>query len=191
MTARPRLVLASASPRRRELLTQVGITPDKVVAAKIDEQPRRKELPRSYALRVARAKAEEVAERETDALVLAADTVVAVGRRILPQAKDKAEVRACLTMLSGRRHMVFTALAAMTNGQLRTRIVATRVAFKALSEDEVAAYVASGEGEGKAGGYAIQGRAGAFVRLISGSYTNVVGLPLYETAALLKSFGYA
>ena len=190
MTARPRLVLASASPRRRELLAQIGITPDKIVAAKIDEQPRKKELPRSYALRIARAKAEAVAQQETDALVLAADTVVAMGQRILPQAKDEAEVRACLTMLSGRRHMVFTALAAMKNGQLRTRIVATRVAFKALSEDEILAYVASGEGEGKAGGYAIQGRAGALVRLLNGSYTNVVGLPLFEAVALLKSSGY-
>lgn len=191
MSAGPRLVLASASPRRRELLAQVGITPDKIVAAQIDEQPRKKEMPRAYAQRIARAKAEAVAQREADAIVLAADTVVAMGRRILPQAKDKTEVRECLTMLSGRRHMVFTALATHANGQLRTRVVATRVAFKTLSEEEIAAYVASGEGEGKAGGYAIQGRAGAFVRFLNGSYTNVVGLPLFEIVALLKSSGYA
>lgn len=191
MTARPRLVLASASPRRRELLAQIGVVPDKIVAAAVDEQPRKKELPRSYALRIARAKAEAVAKQEAESLVFAADTVVAMGRRILPQAKDKTEVRTCLGMLSGRRHMVFTALAATMNGQLRTRLVATRVAFKTLSEDEINAYGASGEGEGKAGGYAIQGLAGAFVRALNGSYPNVVGLPLFETKALLKSFGYA
>ena len=191
MTARPRLVLASASPRRRELLAQIGIVPDTITAAQIDEQPRPKELPRSYALRIARAKAEAVARQEADALVLAADTVVAMGRRVLPQAKDEAEVRYCLAMLSGRRHMVFTALAAhAAEGKLRTRIATTRVAFKTLSEAEIESYVASGEGQGKAGGYAIQGRAGGFVRALNGSYTNVVGLPLFETIALLKSCGY-
>ncbi len=191
MKTPPRLVLASASPRRRELLTQVGVTPDKIMAAEIDEKPHKNELPRIYALRIASAKAEAVAELEPHNLVLAADTVVACGRRILPQAKDAAEVRECLVMLSGRRHMVYTALAAReADGKLRTRIVATRVAFKKLSADEIEAYVKSGEGQGKAGGYAIQGRAGAFVRFLNGSYTNVVGLPLFETMALLKSCGY-
>jgi septum formation protein len=188
----PRLLLASASPRRRELLAQVGVTPDKIVAAHIDEKPKRNELPRIYALRIAIAKAEAVARLEPDYLILAADTVVACGRRILPQAKDEVEVKECLSLLSGRRHMVFTALAARNAEQnVRTRIVATRVAFKKLTADEIRSYVESAEGQGKAGGYAIQGRAGAFVRFLNGSYTNVVGLPLFETLALLKSCGYA
>ncbi len=190
--AHPRLVLASASPRRLELLVQAGIRPDKIMAAQVNETPRAKEAPRVYALRIALAKAEAVAGLEPDALVLAADTVVACGRRILPRAENASDVRACLELLSGRRHMVFTALAARAGGgKPRTRIVMTRVAFKKLSADEIDAYAASGEGIGKAGGYAIQGRAGAFVRFLNGSYTNVVGLPLYETLALLKSCGRA
>lgn len=192
MKTQPRLLLASASPRRRELLAQVGVTPDKIVAAHIDERPHKNELPRIYALRIATAKAEAVARLEPDHLILAADTVVACGRRILPQAKDEAEVRECLSLLSGRRHMVYTALAARdTEENVRTRIVATRVAFKRLTADEIRSYVESAEGQGKAGGYAIQGRAGGFVRFLNGSYTNVVGLPLFETLALLKSCGYA
>lgn len=191
MTARPRLVLASASPRRRALLEQIGIVPDKLVAPHLDEKPKRQELPRAYALRVAIAKAQAVARVEPDDLVLAADTVVACGRRILPNAETEAEVRACLQLLSGRRHSVYTALAArLPDGRMRTRVVMTRVAFKVLAPDEIDAYVACGEGAGKAGGYAIQGRAGAFVRFLNGSYTNVVGLPLYETVALLKACGY-
>lgn len=193
MKTRPRLVLASASPRRRELLEQAGITPDRIAPAQVDEKPRRKEVPRVYALRIAIAKAEAASAMASENdLVLAADTVVACGRRILPQAGSEAEVRECLKRLSGRRHIVYTALAARTpDGKIRTRVVMTRVAFKKLNDDEINAYAASAEGQGKAGGYAIQGRAGAFVRLLNGSYTNVVGLPLFETMALLKSCGYA
>jgi septum formation protein len=185
------LVLASASPRRTALLAQAGIVPDRIVAPEIDETPAKHELPRLYALRMARLKCEAVAKHEGDALVLAADTVVAVGRRILPKAAGDAEVERCLKLLSGRRHQVLTALALAAPGTaIRTRIVTTRVAFKVLTPDELAAYLASGEGEGKAGGYAVQGRAEAFVRFINGSYSNVVGLPLYETVALLNGCGY-
>jgi septum formation protein len=185
-------VLASASPRRRALLEQVGIVPDKHVVPHVGEEPRRKELPRAYALRMAVAKAEAAARLEPDDLIFAADTVVACGRRILPRAETEQEVRACLRLLSGRRHSVYTALTArMPKARPRTRVVMTRVAFKRLTAEEIEAYVASGEGAGKAGGYAVQGRAGAFVRFLNGSYTNVVGLPLYETLAVLKACGYA
>jgi septum formation protein len=179
-------VLASASPRRAGLLAQAGIRPSRIVAADVDETPRKQELPRAYALRLAVAKAQAVAAEEREALVLAADTVVACGRRILPKAQTPEEVERCLRLLSGRRHQVLTALALIAPGtKLRTRIVTTRVAFKVLSPRDIAEYVASGEGEGKAGGYAIQGRAEAFVRFINGSYSNVVGLPLYETVGML------
>jgi septum formation protein len=189
---RPRLLLASASPRRRELLAQAGIVPDAIAAANVDERPRKGELPRAYALRNALEKCESVSRVNLDFVVLAADTVVACGRRILPCAQNAEEVRACLAMLSGRRHIVYTGLAARgLDAKLRTRLVATRVAFKRLTEQEITAYAASGEGEGKAGGYAIQGRAGAFVRFLNGSYTNVVGLPLHEVVSLLKASGYA
>ena len=185
------LVLASASPRRTALLAQAGIVPTRIVAPEIDETPAKHELPRAYALRMAVLKAQAVAKQEDGAWVLAADTVVACGRRILPKAASQASVESCLKLLSGRRHQVLTALALTAPGAaLRTRIVTTRVAFKVLTSDEIAAYVASGEGEGKAGGYAIQGRAEAFVRFINGSYSNVVGLPLYETVALLNGCGY-
>jgi septum formation protein len=180
------LILASASPRRAALLQQAGIVPSRIVAPDVDETAHKGELPRVHALRLAVAKAEAVAAREADAVVLAADTVVALGRRILPKAESAAEVERCLRLLSGRRHQVITAVAAAVPGEkLRTRVVMTRVAFKQLTPQEIAAYVASGEGEGKAGGYAIQGRAEAFVRSINGSYSNVVGLPLYETVGLL------
>jgi septum formation protein len=179
-------ILASASPRRLALLEQAGIAPERVIAPDVDERPKKGELPRSYALRLALAKAQSVAARETETDVLAADTVVACGRRILPKAETKEEVERCLRLLSGRRHQVLTALAFLpTRGKPRTRIVMTRVAFKVLTDSEIAAYAAGGEGIGKAGGYAIQGRAEAFVRFINGSYSNVVGLPLYETFALL------
>jgi nucleoside triphosphate pyrophosphatase len=193
MVTRPRLVLASASPRRAALLQQIDIAPAKIVAAHIDEQPHKNELPRVYALRIAIAKAQFVIERvAANDLVFAADTVVACGRRILPRAESTAEVRACLGLLSERRHCVYSALAARgPDGRLRTRVVMTRVAFKKLSPGEIDAYADCGEGVGKAGGYAIQGRAGAFVRFLNGSYTNVVGLPLYETVALLRTCGYA
>ena len=184
-------VLASASPRRLALLRQAGIEPGVVIAPEIDESPRKGELPRVYALRVAVAKTEVVAVKEAGSFVLAADTVVAAGRRILPKAENADEVERCLKLLSGRRHQVLTALALRPPGKpLRTRVVMTRVAFKALTSREIAAYVASGEGIGKAGGYAVQGRAEAFVRSINGSYSNVVGLPLYETLGLLEGSGW-
>src|SRR4029077_1274826 len=185
------LVLASASPRRAGLLAQAGIVPARIVAPEIDETPLRRELPRAYVLRMARLKAQAVAVSEEGALILAADTVVALGRRILPKAVDADEVERCLKLLSGRRHQVLTALALAAPGSiLRTRIVTTRVAFKVLTPAEIADYLASAEGEGKAGGYAIQGRAEAFVRFITGSYSNVVALPLYETVSLLDGHGH-
>ena len=179
-------ILASASPRRKALLAQAGFAPDRVIAPDIDERPKKAELPRIYAMRLALAKAESVLEREPDADVLGADTVVACGRRILPKAESRDEVERCLRLLSGRRHQVLTALALAHAGKKpKTRVVLTRVAFKVLSAREIADYVESGEGIGKAGGYGVQGRAEAFVRFINGSYSNVVGLPLYETLALL------
>ncbi len=187
VAARPAvpLVLASSSPRRRELLAQIGITPARIASPDIDESARAGELPRDYALRMAVEKAAAVT-RASDEAVLAGDTVVAVGRRILPRAADAAEVRACLTLLSGRRHRVYSAVALVTaDGQLRTRLSETILSFKRLHPDEIAAYAALGEGEGKAGGYAIQGHASIFVRHLSGSYSGVVGLPLAEVGALL------
>jgi len=185
------LVLASASPRRAALLAQAGIAPVRIIAPEIDETPKKSELPRSYALRMAVAKATAVAEAEPTVLVLSADTVVALGRRILPKANDASEVATCLRLLSGRRHQVMTAVALVAPAsKIRTRIVTTRVAFKMLSPGDIETYAASGEGLGKAGGYAIQGRAEAFVRFINGSYSNVVGLPLYETVALLEGSGW-
>ena len=184
-------VLASASPRRLALLRQAGLEPSVVIAPEIDEALRKGELPRAYALRVAIAKIEAVIAKERGSFVLAADTVVAVGRRILPKADSEVDVELCLRLLSGRRHVVLTALALKPPAKpMRTRVVATRVAFKVLSKREIDGYVASGEGIGKAGGYAVQGRAEAFVRWINGSYSNVVGLPLYETLALLEGSGW-
>ena len=184
-------MLASASPRRLALLRQAGLEPSVVIAPEIDEALRKGELPRVYALRVAVAKMEAVAVKETGSFVLAADTVVVAGRRVLPKAEGEGDVGRCLKLLSGRRHVVLTALALKPPGKpMRTRVVMTRVAFKMLSKHEIDAYVASGEGIGKAGGYAVQGRAEAFVRWINGSYSNVVGLPLYETLALLNGSGW-
>ena len=188
----PPLVLASASPRRLALLSQIGLVPDAVDPADIDETPGRAELPEAHAVRLAGAKARLVASRHPTALVLAADTVVACGRRILPKAEDAATARRCLALLSGRRHRVITALAlARPDGRVAERRVISTVAFKVLSEPEIAAYLASGEWQGKAGGYAIQGRAAALVRFVSGSYSAVVGLPLFETASLLEAAGLA
>lgn len=182
-----RLVLASASPRRLALLAQIGVTPDEVIAADVDETPLKKETPRALALRLARAKAEAVAAK--DGVVLAADTVVAVGRRVLAKAETEAEARACLALLSGRTHRVYTAVVVRRAGAAapRSRLVETRVAFKLLSPAEVDGYIESGEWRGKAGGYAAQGLAGRFITSIVGSYSSVVGLPLYETANLLES----
>ena len=189
MTAK--LVLASASPRRLDLLRQIGIEPDIVDPADIDETPLSGELPRQHAARLARAKAETVRQRRPDALILAADTVVACGRRILGKPADEAAARRFLTLLSGRRHRVIGAIAVMNpNGNISTREVVSQVLFKRLSNSEIAAYLATGEWRGKAGGYAIQGRAAAFVAWMAGSYSNVVGLPLYETAQLLTGHGY-
>lgn len=186
----PLLVLASASPRRVDLLRQVGIEPGPIDPADIDETPGPRELPRPYALRMARAKLAAVAARHPGAVVLAADSVVACGRRILPKAEREDEARRCLDLLSGRRHRVLGGVAvAAPDGAVRTRLVETVVAFKRLTPPEIEAYIASGEWQGKAGGYAIQGRAARFVTFLSGSYSNVVGLPLFETAALLGAAG--
>jgi len=185
------LVLASASPRRLDLLRQVGIVPARVEPAEIDETPEKGELPARYAQRIAGAKLSVVAPRHAGSFVLAADTVVACGRRILPKAEDQNTVRRCLELLSGRRHHVLGAIAiAAPDGRRIARLVDTSVIFKRLTAEEIAAYVASGEGLGKAGGYAVQGRAAIFVRAISGSYSNVVGLSLYDAAAMLTGLGF-
>jgi septum formation protein len=184
----PPLVLASASPRRLDLLRQVGHEPATIDPADIDETPRAGELPRAYALRMALAKLAVVKERHAGALVLAADSVVVCSRRILPKTEVEAEARDCLVRLSGRRHRVLGGVAvAGPDGRVRTRLVETMVRFKRLEAAEIDAYLASGEWRGKAGGYAIQGRAAAFVAFLSGSYSNVVGLPLFETVALLEA----
>ncbi len=188
-----RLILASASPRRRDLLAQIGLEPDAVAAADIDETPLSGETPRALAQRLAVAKARAAANMAAagEGFILAADTVVSVGRRILPKAETDDEVRACLKRLSGRNHRVLTGVAVVApDGRLSSRLVETRLAFKRLSTAEVDAYVASREGLGKAGGYGIQGRAGAFVIQLTGSYSAVVGLPLYETRCLLEGAGY-
>ena len=188
--AAPRLVLASASPRRRALLAQIGLSPDSVDPADIDERPLAGETPRAHARRLARAKAHAVAARHPGAAVLAADTVVACGRRILPKAETEADARRCLALLSGRRHRVIGGVCLIRpDGTAGERVVTSTVAFKVLSADEQARYLAGGEWRGKAGGYAIQGRAAAFVRFLSGSYSNVVGLPLFEVAGMLAAAG--
>ncbi|MET0295546.1 MAG: Maf family nucleotide pyrophosphatase [Phenylobacterium sp.] len=186
----PALVLASASPRRLDLLAQVGVTPDRIEAAEIDETPHPRETPRRHALRLACEKAAAVAARHPDALVLAADTVVAAGRRILPKAETHDQVRDCLELLSGRAHRVLTAVALAGPRGTASRLVETRLHFKRLTASEVRAYLDCGEGLGKAGGYAVQGRAGAFVISLQGSYPAVVGLPLYETVNLLAGAGF-
>ena len=185
----PQLVLASASPRRRDLLARLGLEPQRICAADIDESPLKGELPRAYAQRMAREKAQAAAD--PSAFVLAGDTVVACGRRILPKAEDEATARACLQLLSGRRHTVLSAIALLApDGTMRERLSETKVRFKGLSEAEIAAYLASGEWHGKAGGYAIQGRAEGLIAWIAGSHSGVVGLPLFDTRALLKSAGF-
>jgi septum formation protein len=186
------LVLASASPRRLDLLRQIGLTPDIVDPAEIDETPTPRELPGPHAARLARAKAEAVAARHPGALVLAADTVVALGRRILPKAETEEQARTCLEALSGRRHQVLGGICLISpEGQRRERLVTTVVRFRRLDRGEIMAYLASGEWQGKAGGYAIQGLAAAFIPFIGGSHSNVVGLALAETASLLAGTGFA
>lgn len=185
-----KLILASASPRRRELLARLGIEPSGVVAADIDETPGDTERPKDYAVRMAREKA--MAAARADAYVLAGDTVVSMGRRILPKAEDLATAQACLQALSGRRHRVLSSVALRRpDGTLRHRVSETVVRFKPLDPAEIAAYLDSGEWEGKAGGYAIQGAAEGLIAWIKGSHSGVMGLPLFETRALLKSAGFA
>jgi septum formation protein len=197
MIGRPKLVLASGSPRRLSLINQAGIEPDLLLPADINETPVRGELPRTCANRLARAKAEAAlaAVRSDEdlkgAFILAADTVVAVGRRILPKAELLDEAAQCLRLLSGRNHRVYTGICLVTPREgFRQRLVETRVRFKRLSDEDIEAYLASGEWRGKAGGYAAQGLAGTFIVKMVGSYTNVVGLPLYETTTMLAGDGY-
>jgi septum formation protein len=187
----PLLVLASASPRRLDLLRQIGISPDHVDPAEIDETPLPRELPAAHVMRLAKAKAEAVRPRHSGTFILAADTVVACGRRILGKPEDEKAARGYLTLLSGRRHRVYGGVAVIDpQGRMATRRVVSQVAFKRLSEPELAAYLATGEWRGKAGGYAVQGCAAALVSWMQGSYSNVVGLPLFETAQLLAGVGY-
>ena len=190
-SAAPALVLASASPRRLDLLRQVGLEPDRVDPADLDETPRARETPRRLALRLAEAKAAAAAGRAPDAYVLGADTVVTLGLRLLGKAEDEAEARAWLRLLSGRAHRVFTGVAVIApSGRRAMRVAEARVHFKRLTEQEIDGYLASGEWRGKAGGYAIQGRAGGFVIAVQGSYSAIIGLPLYETRMLLEGLGY-
>ncbi len=189
-TSLPDFILASGSPRRLELLRRIGIEPAAVLPADVDEAPRRHELPAQLAGRLAEAKASAVAEGHSNTFVLGADTVVACGRRVLPKAEDAATARRCLEFLSGRRHRVISGVCLIApGGRIGRRRVTTQVTFKRLTDNEVEAYLAGGEWKGKAGGYAIQGAAEAFVRQINGSYSNVVGLPLYETVSLLRGLG--
>lgn len=185
------LVLASASPRRLDLLRQVGIEPDRIIATDIDEGLLKGETPRIHTVRLARAKAQAGATAAPDCFVVAADTVVAVGRRVLPKAETQAEARECLKLLSGRAHRVLTAVAVIApDGRCGSRLVETRVRFKRLTAQETEAYLESDEWRGKAGGYGVQGRAGAFVTDLAGSYSAVVGLSLYETLSLLEGLGW-
>lgn len=184
------MVLASASPRRLDLLRQIGVQPAAIDPALLDERPLPRELPVRHAARLAAAKAAAVAVRHPGAVVLGADTVVACGRRILPKAETEDQARTCLNMLSGRRHRVYGGVAVVgPDGRTASRLVRTEVAFKVLATEELLDYLAAGEWQGKAGGYAIQGRAAMYVRWIGGSYSNVVGLPLFETTQLLRGFG--
>ncbi len=197
MIGRPKFVLASGSPRRLGLINQAGLEPDALRPAELDETPKKGELPRACANRLARAKAEaalvgvRVDEELKGAYILGADTVVAVGRRILPKAELLDEAAQCLRLLSGRNHRVYTAICLVNPKEgFRQRLVETRVRFKRLSDQDIEAYLASGEWRGKAGGYAAQGLAGSFIVKMVGSYSNIVGLPLYETVALLFGEGY-
>lgn len=191
MSGRSQLVLASASPRRLELLRQVGVEPDRIAPADIDESPLKDETPRRMALRLARGKAQAAAPGADGAYVVAADTIVAVGRRVLGKPTDEAQARKWLALMSGRAHRVLTGVAVLApDGRLASRIGEARIQFKRLTAAEIDAYIDSGEWRGKAGAYGVQGRAGAFVTALQGSYTAVVGLPLYETLALLEGLGF-
>jgi len=186
----PKLILASASPRRLQLLARIGVTPDAIVPADIDETPHEGELARAYAERMAAQKAAVVAAAHRDAAVLSGDTVVAVGRRILPKAQSQADAQLCLALLSGRRHRVLSAVTlTLPDGRALHRLSESIVTFKRLHADEIDAYIASGEWQGKAGGYAIQGSAEALIRTMAGSYSGIMGLPLYETRSLLLTAG--
>jgi septum formation protein len=189
----PPIVLASASPRRRDLLCQIGIEPAAIIPTDINETPHQRELPPRYALRMADEKARAVVlpdDIKDSAVVLAGDTVVAVGRRILPKAETEDQARSCLALLSGRRHRVYGGIALrLTDGTLRSRLVTSSVIFKRLHRDEIDAYIAAGDWQGKAGGYAIQGPAAAYIRHIEGSYSNIVGFGLYDVSALLAASG--
>lgn len=192
MAASPvRLILASASPRRLSLLAQIGITPDEVVPADINEDPIPGELPRQHALRLATEKAIAISGAHPGVIILGSDTVVGVGRRILPKTETRDEAEYCLKLMSGRAHRVFTGVAVVdVDGNVRTRVSETRVKFKRLSDQELTAYLESNQWQGKAGGYGIQGMAGAYIQNLNGSYTGVVGLPLFETRNLLTGAGY-
>lgn len=188
---RASFILASSSPRRLALLADIGIVPDQVIAADIDETPHDGETPRALAQRLALEKLQVVAARYPDAVILAADTVVGVGRRILPKAENDFDVRACLRLMQGRRHHVYTGVALRgAQGKIVRRVTDSTVIFRQLTAFEIETYVQSGEGIGKAGGYAIQGRAAALIRFMSGSYSNIVGLPLYDVAQMLRSAGW-
>ena len=183
-------MLASASPRRVDLLAQINITPSRIIAANIDETPRPREVPRALAKRLAFEKAAAIAMEEQDALVLAADTVVGVGRRILPKCESVADARACLQLMSGRGHRVHSGICLIDGARHWQRVVTSRVQMRRLGAEDIEAYLAAGEWQGKAGGYAIQGQAAAFISQITGSYSNIVGLPLFETANLLQAAGF-
>lgn len=184
------LILASGSPRRLELLARIGISPDLVLPADIDETEAKNENPRNYALRLAKEKALLIAQKHPKDFVLGADTVVSVGRRILPKAETEEQAEYCLSLLSGRNHIVTTAIALVKDGKISARAVQTRIAFKKLLPFEILEYLQSREWSGKAGGYGIQGRAGAFCINLNGSWEAVMGLPLYETVCLLSGMGY-
>jgi septum formation protein len=185
-----KLILASASPRRVELLARIAIVPDAIIPADLDETPLPKETPRAHVVRLACAKAAAISANHPDALVLAADTVVALGRRLLPKAETREQALSCLTMLSGTNHRVTTAVAVQLGDRKAYRAVETRLSFKRLSDTEIARYLDSGEWAGKAGGYGIQGLAGAFCTHLIGSFEGVMGLPLYETSCLLEGLGW-
>jgi septum formation protein len=186
-----KLILASSSPRRLELLTSIGLIPSKVISPDVDETPLKKEDPREYVKRIAQKKAHAVHSQCSDAYVLAADTILEMGRKIILKAQDREEARLILKNLSGRRHRIYTGVCILSpEGKEACRIVLTRISFKRFTDQELDEYVASNEWEGKAGAYAIQGMASKFVKFISGSYSNVVGLPLYETDCLLKGLGF-